>query len=162
VMVGRFKRSGGEDELDARIAVLSARRSVAVEAVPAPAPVPEVLPAIGAPEEDRLLAAREHLIARLSAEVRPERRNLLSRSELAKVADAAVQAFLVRPGIDATPLDRRDLVTSLIEGLLNPSRSADTAESPGLRRSNRTAIDAAKTHIQPLVLEHMDVAAAAE
>src|SRR5215813_6591193 len=140
-MVGRFKRSESEGGLDVRIAVLSARRSVAVEAVPvptpAPAPVPEVHRAIGVPEEDRLLAAREHLIARLSAEVRPERRNLLSRSELAKVVDAAVQAYLVRHGIDANPLDRRDLTTSLIDALLNPARSEAASDSSGSRRSNR-------------------------
>src|SRR5436309_5610283 len=163
-MVTRFKRSESEDALDARIAVLSARRSVAVEAVPAPAPVsvPEVEPAIGSPVEDRLLVAKEQLIARLNAEVRPERRSLLSRSELAKVVDAAVQAYLVRHGMGANPLDRRDLVTSIIEALLNPGKSEAASDGSGSRRSNRAAIDVAKAHIQPLVLEHMDVAAAAD
>ena len=161
-MVNRFKRSESEDALDARIAVLSARRSVAVEAVPAPAPVLEVEPTINAPFEDRLLAAKEQLIARLSAEVRPERRNLLSRGELAKVVDAAVQAYLVRHGIDANPLDRRDLVTSLIDDLLNPAKSEPKPDGTGSGRSNRAAVDMAKAHIQPLVLEHMDVAAAAD
>ena len=145
-MVTRFKRSESEDALDARIAVLSARRSVAVEAVAAPAPVsvPEVEPAIGSPVEDRLLVAKEQLIARLNAEVRPERRSLLSRSELAKVVDAAVQAYLVRHGMEANPLDRRDLVTSIIETLLNPGKSESTSDGSGPRRSHRAAIDAAK------------------
>jgi pilus assembly protein CpaF len=166
-MVGRFKRQEAEGALDSRIAVLSARRAAVVEAQPAPPPEPpspappiEVLADL--PREERLLAAREQLIARLSAEVRPERRSLLSRGELAKVVDAAVQAYLVRHGIDANPLDRRDLVTSIIEGLLNPGKTAVAADGTGARRSNRTAIDAAKAQIQPLVLEHMDVAAAAE
>ena len=163
-MVGRFKRSESEDALDARIAVLSARRSSAVEAVPAPAPVsvPEVEPIIGSPVEDRLLTAKEQLIARLNAEVRPERRSLLSRGELAKVVDAAVQAYLVRHGMEANPLDRRDLVTSIMEALLHPGRSESNSDGSGPRRSHRAAIDAAKAHIQPLVLEHMDVAAAAD
>ncbi len=165
-MVTRSKRSESEDALDARIAVLSARRSVAVEAVAAPVPVavatPEVEPAIGSPAEDRLLMAKEQLIARLNAEVRPERRSLLSRSELAKVVDAAVQAYLVRHGMEANPLDRRDLVTSIIETLLNPGKSESASDGSGSRRSNRAAIDVAKAHIQPLVLEHMDVAAAAD
>src|SRR5713226_5054012 len=144
-MVGRFKRSESEDALDARIAVLSARRSVAVEAVPVPVPapasVPEAQATIDAPVEDRLLAAKEQLIARLSAEVRPERRSLLSRGELAKVVDAAVQAYLARHGIDANPLDRRDLVTSLIDTLLNPSRSEPKPDGTGSGRSNRAAVD---------------------
>jgi pilus assembly protein CpaF len=163
-MVTRFKRSETEDALDARIAVLSARRSVAVEAVAAPAEVfvPEVEPAISSPVEDRLLVAKEQLIARLNAEVRPERRSLLSRSELSKVVDAAVQAYLVRHGMEANPLDRRDLVTSIIEALLNPGKSEPNSDGSGSRRSNRAAIDVAKAHIQPLVLEHMDVAAAAD
>ncbi len=163
-MVSRFKRSESEDALDARIAVLSARRATAVEAtpLPVPAPTPEAEPATHLPQEERLLAAKEQLIARLSAEVRPERRSLLSRGELAKVVDAAVQAYLVRHGIDANPLDRRDLVTAIIEGLLNPAKSEPTPDGTGSRRSNRAAVDSAKAQIQPLVLEHMDVAAAAE
>jgi pilus assembly protein CpaF len=168
-MVGRFKRQDPEGALDSRIAVLSARRAAVVEA-PAAAPPPPAPPSpitpvevpADLPREDRLLAAKEQLIARLSAEVRPERRSLLSRGELAKVVDAAVQAFLVRHGIDANPLDRRDLVTSIIEDLLNPGKAAAAADGTGTRRSNRTAIDAAKAQIQPMVLEHMDVAAAAE
>ena len=163
-MVSRFKRSESEDALDARIAVLSARRATAVEAtpLPVPAPTPEAEPATHLPQEERLLAAKEQLIARLSAEVRPERRSLLSRGELAKVVDAAVQAYLVRHGIDANPLDRRDLVTAIIEGLLNPAKPEPTPDGTGSRRSNRAAVDSAKAQIQPLVLEHMDVAAAAE
>jgi uncharacterized protein (DUF1778 family) len=101
-------------------------------------------------EQDRLLAAKEQLIARLSAEVRPEHRWLLSRDDLAEVVDAATQAYMIRHGIDANPPDRRDLVDEIIEALLNASTS------------NRAAIDAAKAQIQPLVLEHIDVAAAAE
>jgi pilus assembly protein CpaF len=165
-MVGRSKRQESEVALDTRIAVLSARRAAVAEnqapAAPtsSPAPPPEI-PA-DLPREDRLLAAKEQLIARLSAEVRPERRSLLSRSELAKVVDAAVQAYLVRHGIEANPLDRRDLVTAIIEGLLNPGRAEAASDGAASRRSNRAAIDTAKAHIQPLVLEHMDVAAAAE
>jgi len=164
-MVNRFKRQETEGALDTRIAVLSARRAVVVEAQPAPSPPPApVIPEVPAdlPREDRLLAAKEQLMQRLSAEVRPERRSLLSRSELAKVVDAAVQAYLVRHGIDANPLDRRDLVTSIIEGLLNPAKAEVSADGTGTRRSNRAAIDVAKAQIQPLVLERMDVAAAAE
>jgi pilus assembly protein CpaF len=161
-MVGRFKRAESEGSLDARIAVLSARRTLAVESPPPSPSAPEVVPAAHAPPEERLLAIKEHLIAHLSAEVRPERRSLLSRGELAKVVDAAAQAYLVRHGIDTNPLDRRDLVTSVIEALLNPAKSEPAPDGTGSGRANRAAVDAAKAQIQPLVLEHMDVAAAAE
>jgi pilus assembly protein CpaF len=109
-----------------------------------------------------MLVAKEQLIARLSAEVRPERRTLLSRGELAKVVDAATQAYMIRHGIDANPLDRRDLVTEIIDGLLSANKSEFAQDGTTSRRSNRSAIEAAKAQIQPLVLEHMDVTAAAE
>jgi len=161
-MVSRSKRSETEGSLDARIALLSSRRGVPVEAVPAPAPMSEVELPAHAPTEDRLLAAKEQLMARLTAEVRPERRSLLSRGELAKVVDAATQAYMIRHGIDANPLDRRDLVTEIIDGLLSAGKSELTQDGAVSRRSNRAAIETAKAQIQPLVLEHMDVAAAAE
>ena len=122
-MVGRSRRSESEGSLSDRIALLSSRRATPLEVVPAPPAVTEVdLPA-HAPTEDRMLAAKEQLIARLSAEVRPERRSLLSRGELAKVVDAATQAYMIRHGIDANPLDRRDLVTDIIDGLLSSGKS---------------------------------------
>jgi pilus assembly protein CpaF len=111
--------------------------------------------------EDKLVAARSHLIARLGSEIRPERRSLLSRGELAKLVDAAVQAHFVRNSINADPLARRDLVTAILQELLNPG--TPDPEAAGNRRApHRALVESAKAQIQPLVLEHMDVAAAAE
>jgi pilus assembly protein CpaF len=111
--------------------------------------------------EGKLASAREQLIARLGAEIRPERRSLLSRGELAKLVDAAVQAYFVRHAINADPLARRDLVTGILQELLAPS--TPDPESLGNRRTpHRALVESAKAQIQPLVLEHMDVAAAAE
>jgi pilus assembly protein CpaF len=126
------------------------------EATPAPANAQSA-----SPVEQKLTAAREQLIARLSSEIRPERRSLLSRGELAKLVDAAVQAHFVRNSINADPLTRRDLVTAILQELLTPSKP--DPEALGNRRSpHRALVESAKAQIQPLVLEHMDVAAAAE
>ena len=183
-MVAFFKRPTVEDALDARIAGLSARRQP-VMSEPTPAPVGDTASAVApispapvvdtalatipspasAPdvsEEDRFLLIREELLARLTAELRPERLSILSRGELAKVVDAAVQAHLVRNGIEANPIARRDLITALIKSLLDPGKPQPASDDGGSRRSNRSAVDTAKAQIQPLVLEHMDVAAAAE
>jgi hypothetical protein len=126
-MVTLFKRPGAEEGLDARIAGLSRVRSRVEPEIPqnetAPAPV-ENAAASAAPEpaapapppaaslpgspastappasgEDALAVAREELVARLSAEIRPERRALLSRSDLAKLVSGAVQAYFVRHAI---------------------------------------------------------------
>jgi pilus assembly protein CpaF len=99
----------------------------------------------------------------LKSEIPPERRHLLSRGELAKLIDAAVQNHLIRLSIDANALERRDLVTALIQALLEPKTSGAEADpAAAQRRANRAVIEAAKAQIQPLVLEHMDVAAAAD
>jgi pilus assembly protein CpaF len=113
-------------------------------------------------EEDRYLLAREELLARLIAELTPERISILSRGELAKVVDAAVHAYFVRNGLDPDPIARRDLITGLIKGLLEPAKAGATDDGGSRRSSNRSAVESAKAQIQPLVLEHMDVAAAAE
>jgi pilus assembly protein CpaF len=112
-------------------------------------------------EEDRFLLAREELLAQLTAELSPERISILSRGELAKVVDAAIQAHFVRKGVEPDPIVRRNLITALIKGLLEPDKTAASADG-GSRRSNQSAVESAKAQIQPLVLEHMDVAAAAE
>src|SRR5690242_8896788 len=102
-MVTMFGRQRTEGGLDARIAELSARRA-RVEGAPPPAaqPTPPAhnnapqlpeRPQVAAPVvtlepeasmEERLIVAREELSARLGAEIRPERRALLSRGDLAK------------------------------------------------------------------------------
>ena len=111
--------------------------------------------------DEKLAIAKSELIARLSGEIRPERRSLLSRGELAKLVDAAVQAHFVRYALNADPIARRDLVTAVLQELLNPG--SPDPEAQGHRRTpHRALVEAAKAQIQPLVLEHMDVAAAAE
>jgi pilus assembly protein CpaF len=111
--------------------------------------------------EEQIAAAQAELIARLSSEIRPERRSLLSRGELAKLVGAAVQAHFTRSGIEADPLTRRDLAAAILQELLSPG--APDPEALGTRRTpHRALVESAKAKIQPLVLEHMDIAAAAE
>jgi pilus assembly protein CpaF len=128
----------------------------------APTPLPTGVSASNLSEEDRFLLALEELLARLTGELSPERISILSRGELAKVVDAAVQAHYVRKGVEPDPIVRRNLITALIKGLLQTDKSPAGADDGGSRRSNRSAVETAKAQIQPLVLEHMDVAAAAE
>jgi hypothetical protein len=133
-MVTMFGRQRTEGGLDARIAELSARR-VRVDSGPAEpantqlpekpvAPISTAAPAppidIESTMEERLTVAREELSARLGAEIRPERRALLTRGDMAKIVDAAVQAYFVRHSMDANPLARRDLITDILQSLLTP------------------------------------------
>jgi len=153
-------------------AAAPAMPSAAPPAVPSatttPAPVPPAASITSASPEDALAVAREELVARLSAEIRPERRALLSRSDLAKLVSGAVQAYFVRHAIESNPLARRDLITDIMQSLITgpgPAGAAPAAEGgAGVRQlpGRKAAVEAAKAQIQPLVLEHMDVAAAAE
>jgi pilus assembly protein CpaF len=124
-------------------------------------PAPTTAAAGGGSLEEKLALAREQLLTRLGSEIRPERRSLLSRGELAKLVDAAVQAHFVRNSINADPLARRDLVTGILQELLNPG-VPDPEATSNRRLPHRALVESAKAQIQPLVLEHMDVAAAAE
>jgi pilus assembly protein CpaF len=170
-MVTSFGQRQTEGGLADRIRQLSERRervdggtalnnAAPLEKAIAPAPVsaPAPLAESSATIEERLLIAREELSARLGAEIRPERRALLSRGDLAKIVDAAVQAYFVRHVMDANPLARRDLITDILQTLITP----EAADSGKGRNQHKAAIEAAKAQIQPLVLEHMDVGAAAE
>jgi pilus assembly protein CpaF len=165
-MVAFLKRVEAENPLDARIAGLTSRRALNLRpAAPSGSPtaIAEVEPPPHASQEDRLLAARDQLLARLQVEILPERRHLLSRGELAKLVESSAQSYLLRHAIETNALERRDLVTALMEGLLSPSAPASDADpAAAQRRANRAVIEAAKAQIQPLVLEHMDIATAAE
>ena len=111
----------------------------------APKPVATAVSPPALSEEDRFLLAREELLARLTGELSPERISILSRGELAKVVDAAVQAHFVRKGVEADPIVRRDLITALIKGLLQPDKTPASADDGGSRRSsNRSAIEFGK------------------
>src|SRR6202007_491443 len=85
-------------------------------------------------DEDRFLLAREELLARLTGELSPERISILSRGELAKVVDAAIQAHFVRNGVEADQIVRRDLITALIKGLLEPKNTQPGADDGSSRR----------------------------
>src|SRR5204862_2452210 len=67
--------------------------------------------------QEHLTVAREELVARLSAEIRPERRALLSRSDLAKLVSGAGEEYFVRHAIVASTSDRRESVTDILLAL---------------------------------------------
>src|ERR1700720_2389924 len=187
-MVTLFKRPGAEEGLDARIAGLRRGRTEAefaekappppentaapaAPAIPAAAPPPANAappPATTAPPQavaappssvqEHLTVAREELVARLSAEIRPERRALLSRSDLAKLVSGAVQAYFVRHAVEASPLARRDLITDIMQALITgPAPAAATMDGGSSVRQltgRRAAEEAAKERTEPLVLGH--------
>src|SRR5256885_10667787 len=96
-----------------------------------PAPIPPAASTAPVSAEDALTVAREELVARLSAEIRPERRALLNRSDLAKLVRGAVQAYFVRHAIESHPLSRRHLVTGTNQALLTGHGPPGPSPEPG-------------------------------
>jgi pilus assembly protein CpaF len=109
---------------------------------------------------DKLAAAREALLSRLRDEIRPSQRSVLKRADFAKLVNNAVHAHFARNGITVDALTRRNLVTELIEVLITEAKSV--SEVAKRRHTLSTPVEAAKARIQPLVMEHMDISAAAD
>ncbi|MGC2415211.1 MAG: CpaF family protein [Stellaceae bacterium] len=164
-----------ESGLEARIAGLANRHaSVAKGPASRPAPVAapagnstggplQVIPSVpdSRPEnsiDDRCSAACWELIGVLQSEITAEQHAVLSRPQIAKLVGTAVDAYLIRRALNLGKFTRRNLVTNIMQALLAPpgTRSSSVKSRVPLR-----AVEVAKAAIQPLILEHMDVGAAA-
>ncbi len=161
--------------ISASITDLAARRGRANGAAPT-----EVEPASAgthAPDRKaRLEEARRVLAAAIGQRLDPATCRQMSRGELARLIGEAAASYLSERAIKATLLEQRDLVTVLLNELL--SRTADaaaprapdpfvTSQSPPKPvQSGSSAmtptIDMAKRRLQSLLMERMDVSAAAQ
>jgi pilus assembly protein CpaF len=163
---GSGTRAADLKGLNTRIAGVAARHKSELQlaALTLVAPVAAAVPpepTLRPVATDPIGVAREELIHRLEEEIRPERRALLSRRDLAKIVSAAVQVYFLKRGIARDPLTCRDLVTEIMQTLL--ASSGDPAAVRTMKSdAHKAAIEAAKAQIQPLVLERMNVAAAVE
>jgi pilus assembly protein CpaF len=129
--------------------------------------------------------ARRILSAAIGQRIDPAMCRAMSRGELARLIGEAVATYLSEKAVKATLLEQRDLVTVLLNELL--SRSVDAApEAPSAAPAAGSAapapdpfaaspqsphkaqgglapsLDAAKRRLQSLLLERMDVGAAAQ
>lgn len=143
--------------------------------VPAPQAAPPP-PARPASRREQLDEARKVLAAQIEQRVDASMRRDLSRGELARVIGEAVATHLSENAIKASLLEQRDLVTSLLNELLRRSATAPGAKadplavpampvrppSESLSSPPPTTLEAAKLRLQSLLMERMDVAAAAQ
>src|SRR5437764_1165373 len=150
------------NDLEARIAGLAARRGLSAKLAVVPTsrhesnpPAPQAKPELASP--DRLYVANVELIDRLSAEINPERRAVLSRRDLAKIVGSAIDAYLMKHAINTNALARRNMATNIVQALL-----ALPSHDPASASSRNRQVEIAKSKIQPLILERMDVTSAAE
>jgi pilus assembly protein CpaF len=129
--------------------------------------------------------ARRILSAAIGQRIDPAMCRAMSRGELARLIGEAVATYLSEKAVKATLLEQRDLVTILLNELLGRSVDAAPAAPPPAPASGSPAapdpfaagqqappkaqsgglaptLDAAKRRLQSLLLERMDVGAAAQ
>jgi pilus assembly protein CpaF len=153
-----FGRRGMDDALEARAAALGARKAPNLTVVPdagAPAEAAGAAASADAPKPLDMEAARsllqpiiEERIDAVAALKRP-------RPELAREIDEIARASLAEQGQAVDQLNHRNLVTQLINGLLEAGRRDPRAAASSLVAS-RNSVDDALKQIHPLVMERID------
>ncbi len=163
-MFGKRDTEGG---LQARIHALNARRGERPAAVPTavPAAAPAQLARDGerpeaSVEEARLAVEPAIAVAIDSAAVRGK-----ARSEIARQVDEIVRTTLEQKQMAMSALNQRDLVTLLVNGIVEKQKRDAPAAEPGRPAQavgSRAAIDDAIPRIYPLVMERIDPEVAAK
>jgi pilus assembly protein CpaF len=145
--------------LSERVAERAARLTRRADEVATAEPAPSIS---RAKQLDRI---RDKLLPVLSLSIDLDQRRRLSRGELASLIGAAVSKEVENDRERPSAIEHRNLVTTLIRELLALAAPHEAVESPPERRpadANRASVEAAKARIQPLVVERIDIAAAAE
>jgi pilus assembly protein CpaF len=128
--------------------------------------------------EETILA----LEAALAGAVSADRRASLSRGELARVITEHVSCYCRDRAVALTPIEHRDTVNALLEGLLAAAAASSSDTRPGEDHrlavadtpvppdpaktenaaTSRATVESAKERLQSKIMERMDVAAAAQ
>ncbi len=152
---GRRATISLREQMAERTARLARRADEAAAAAPA-APVSR------AKQLDRI---RDKLLPVLSLSIDLDQRRRLSRGELASLIGAAITKEVELDRERPSAIEHRNLVTVLMRELLASVPPPEALDLPPERRpadANRASVDAAKARIQPLVVERIDISAAAE
>ncbi|HXZ01868.1 MAG TPA: CpaF family protein [Stellaceae bacterium] len=156
-MFGKRDNEGG---LQARIHALNARRVERPAAAPAPAqPARDSDRSETSVEEARL--AVEPAIAALDAAALRGK----ARGEIARQVDEIVRTTLEQKQMTMSALNQRDLVTVLVNGIVEKQKRDAAAAEPGRASQavgSRAAIDEAIPRVYPLVMERIDPEVAAK
>jgi pilus assembly protein CpaF len=160
-----FGKRDSEGGLQARIHALNAKRERA-PAAPAGtngANVVRAMPrADAAPADMTVEEARALVEPAVVAAIDTTTARSKQRGELSKQVEEIVRATLEQNNVTLSLLNQRDLVTALVNALLEKvKREAQQAE-PGKTIGSRAAIDDAIPRIYPLVMERIDPEVAAK
>ncbi len=166
-----FGKGGKEDSLQARLQALNARReqrpAASSPAAPAPPAAPQPIATIG-PKRTDMTVEEARLIVEpaIAAAIDGAAARSKSRAELARTIDEVVRATLEEKKITLSALTQRDLITAMLNSIVEmaqreaPAATPIPAASPGPRpaqvSASRASIDKAIPTIYPLVMERID------
>ncbi len=154
-----FGRRDKDDPLQARIHALNARR----ERAPTGAATPSGQ-AVPKQPETTIGEARLLVEPAIAAALNPEALRDKSRGEIAREVEEIVRATLEANAASVSALNQRDLVTTIVNTLMESARRAaapppEPAIPPPAARqtvASRASIDEAIPRIYPLVMERID------
>src|SRR5712671_1913237 len=158
-----FGKGGKEDSLQSRLQALNARRAGgAAPAAPEPrAPAP--VATIGPKRNDMSLdEAKLFVEPAIAAAIDGATARAKSRAELARMVDEVVRATLEEKKVTLSALTQRDLITSLLNSIVDrsqhaaPAAPAQAAPRTGQVSASRASIELAIPKIYPLVMERID------
>ncbi len=148
-----FGRRGREDALQPRAAVPAARPVAHLSAVPAAsAPAPREEPGSTAITLD---AARTLLQPIIDAKIDAATALNQPRNELADEIEGLAKAALAERQLALEPLDQRQLVTHLLNAVIDPGKREGRSQEKS-SYSSRASIDEAIPRIYPLIMERID------
>ena len=169
-----FGKGGKEDSLQSRLQALNARRAggAAPAAPAAPEPrAPAPVATIGPKRNDMSLEEAKLLVEpAVAAAIDGATARAKSRAELARMVDEAVRATLEEKKVTLSALTQRDLITSLLNSIVDRAQRETPREAPrqavptpaqaaprtGQVSASRASIDLAIPKIYPLVMERID------
>jgi pilus assembly protein CpaF len=161
-----FGKRDSEGGLQARIHALNAKRERAPAAAPAAAnganvvramPRADTAPADMTVEEARALVEPAVVAAIDLATARSKQ-----RGDLSKQVEEIVRATLEQNKVTLSLLNQRDVVTALVNALMEKVKRESQQSEPGRTVGSRAAIDDAIPRIYPLVMERIDPEVAAK
>ncbi len=154
-----FGRRDKDDPLQARIHALNARR----ERAPSGA---ATTPGQAAPKQPETTIGEARLLVEpaIAAALNPETLRDKSRGEIAREVEEIVRATLEANAASVSALNQRDLVTTIVNTLMESARRAaapppePAMPAPAGRQTvaSRASIDEAIPRIYPLVMERID------
>ena len=148
-----------------RRATISLREQMAERAARLARRADEAAAAAPVSRAKQLDRIRDKLLPVLSLSIDLDQRRRLSRGELASLIGAAVTKEVELDRERPSAIEHRNLVTVLMRELLASAPPPESLDLPPERRpadANRASVEAAKARIQPLVVERIDISAAAE